>query len=142
MEGRRDVGGLIKIVLFLVALGYGAQYVKDHYIDGAADTKGPGGFVPVPAAQGLQADAVTIVTAPGATGVAAARGDAIAKALTEKGILVLRAQQVNFAGAGVDSVASARAMLIMGGEQPVVLVRGKAKANPTLQEVLVEFGAH
>jgi hypothetical protein len=136
------VGGLIKIILFLVALGYGAQYVKDHYIDGVAETTGPGGFVPVPTAQGLSADAVTIVTPPTAAGDATARGDAIAKALSEKGIPVRRAQQVNFAGTGGDSVASARAMLIMGGEQPVVLVRGKAKANPTLQEVLVEFGAH
>lgn len=136
------MGGLIKIILFLVALGYGAQYVKDYYIDGLAETKGPGGFVPVPSAQGLSADAVTIVTAPAATEVAAAHADAIAKALSEKGIPVLRAQQVNFAGAGVDSVSSARAVLIMGGEQPVVIVRGKAKANPTLDEVLVEFRAH
>ena len=40
--------GLIKIIVFLVALGYGAQYVKDHYIDGAAETRSAGGFVPVP----------------------------------------------------------------------------------------------
>ena len=134
--------GLIKIILFLVALGYGAQYVKDYYVDGLAETKGPGGFVPVPSAQGVKADAVTIVTAPTATEIAAARGEAIAKALSEKGIPVLRAQQVNFAGAGGDSVLSARAMLIMTGEQPVVLVRGKAKSNPTLDEVLLEFRAH
>jgi hypothetical protein len=74
--------------------------------------------------------------------VAAARADAIAKALSEKGIPVLRAQQVSFAGAGSDSVTSARAMLIMGGEQPVILVRGRAKSNPTLDEVLLEFRAH
>lgn len=136
------MGGLIKIILFLVALGYGAQYVKDHYIDGEAEAKGPGGFVPVPSAQGLEGDAVMIVTAPTATEFAAARGDAIAKALSEKGIPVLRAQQVKFAGASGDSVSSARALLIMSGEQPVVLVRGKAKANPTLDEVLLEFRAH
>ena len=136
------MGGLIKIILFLVALGYGAQYVKDHYIDAVADTKGPGGFVPVPSAQGLNSDAVTIVTTPTATEVAAARADAIAKALSAKGIPVLRAQQVDFAGAGSDSVTSARAMLIMGGEQPVVVVRGKAKSNPTLDEVLLELRAH
>ena len=59
--------GLIKIILFLVALGYGAQYVKDYYVDGLAETKGPGGFVPVPSAQGVKADAVTIVTAVGAS---------------------------------------------------------------------------
>lgn len=133
--------GLFKIVLFLVALGYGAQFLKDHYIERVADTKGPGGFVPVPPALGLTGDVVTIVTAPTANEVAAARGDAIAKALSAKGVPVLRAQQVNFAGAAGDSVSTARAMLIMTGEQPVVLVHGKAKSNPTLDEVLVEFRA-
>ena len=134
--------GLIKIILFLVALGYGAQYVKDYYVDGLADTKGPGGFVPVPSAQGVKADVVTIVTGSTATEVAATRAEAIAKALSEKGIPVLRAQQVNFSGSGGDSVLAARAMLIMTGEQPVILVRGKAKSNPTLDEVLLEFRAH
>lgn len=134
--------GLIKIILFLVALGYGAQFVKDHYMDGGTETKGPGGFVPVPPARGLTGDAVTIVTAPTASDDAAKRGDAIAKALSEQGIPVLRAQQINFLAASGDSVSSARSMLIMSGEQPVVLVRGKAKANPTLDEVLLEFRAH
>ena len=81
MRGGPDVGGLIKIILFLVALGYGAQYVKDHYIDGVADTKGPGGFVPVPSAEGVTGDAVTIVTAPGASDEAVARGNNMAAAL-------------------------------------------------------------
>lgn len=135
------MGGLIKIILFLVALGYGAQYVKDHYIDGVADTKGPGGFVPVPSAQGLRDDAVTIVTAPGASDDAVARGNKMATALKEQGIPVLRAQQVSFSG-GADSVAAARAVLVLSGEQPVVLVRGRAKPNPKLDEVLLEYKAH
>jgi hypothetical protein len=135
------VGGLIKIILFLVALGYGAQFVKDHYIDGVAETKGPGGFVPVPSAQGLRADAVTIVTAPGASDDAVARGNKMAAALKEQGIPVLRTHQVNFSG-GADSVAAARAVLLLSGEQPVVLVRGRAKPNPKLDDVLLEYRAH
>ena len=65
----------------------------------------------------------------------------MATALMEQGIPVLRAHQVNFSG-GPDSVGAARAVLVMGGEQPVVLVRGRAKPNPKLDEVVLEYRAH
>ena len=133
--------GLIKIIVFLVALGYAAQYVKDRYIDGAEETKSAGGFGPVPPVEGLTGDAVTIVTAPGASEAAVARGNKMATALMEQGIPVLRAHQVNFSG-GNDSVGAARAVLVLSGEQPVVLVRGRAKPNPKLDEVVLEYRAH
>ena len=70
-----------------------------------------------------------------------ARGNKMATALKEQGIPVLRAQQVSFSG-GADSVAAARAVLVLSGEQPVVLVRGRAKPNPKLDDVLLEYRAH
>lgn len=132
------MGGLIKIILFLVALGYGAQYVKENYIDGAADPGGKGGFVPVPPSEGTRPDVVTIVTAPGASDDAVARANNMATALMNQGIPVRRARQVSFSG-GPDSVDAARAVLLLSGEQPVVMVRGRAKQNPKLDEVLVEY---
>jgi len=133
--------GLIKIIIFLVALGYGAQYVRDHYMDSDSDTKSPNGFMPVPSVDGLTGAAVIIVTAPGSPDEVVARGNKLAFALLEKGIPVLRAERVNFASGG-NSVAAATAMLTLSGEPPLVLVRGRAKPNPTLDEVVREFLSH
>lgn len=64
----------------------------------------------------------------------------MAQELANRGIPHVRAQNAHFDLAGEDRDQVERIGSIMNGAVPIVFVNGRAKANPTLEEVVAEYG--
>jgi hypothetical protein len=100
-------------------------------------------FAEVPTPAGQDADVVLILAALNCGKEPARRADALARALEEREVPHQRINRVsfNFSGESKEDLEaeSARLEAVMKGPLPIVFVSGKAKANPTLEEVLAEF---
>lgn len=71
---------------------------------------------------------------------ASKQADALAYALAYKGIPFSRSSLVNFNISDSDNSSIINSINdIMEGDSPIVFVKGKAKSNPTLDEVINEF---
>jgi hypothetical protein len=98
------------------------------------------GFVPVQTPAGTPPDTVLILAALNCPLAAAKRADAMAEQLSAMRIPNTRANHYAV------SITSREQMpllqqtsMVLGGEIPVVIVNGMAKANPTVDEVAAEF---
>ena len=69
----------------------------------------------------------------------AQRADSLAEDLSRKGIPVIRTHTINFNLAAPDNSVAERINSVMKGSLPIVFVRGRAKPNPTLEEVVAEY---
>jgi hypothetical protein len=98
------------------------------------------GFVPIQTPPGTPTDKVIILAALNCPSAAAQRADTMAKHLTEMGIPNTRANHYSASITDRDQLPLLqRTSVVMGGEIPVVIVNGMAKANPTVDEVASEF---
>jgi hypothetical protein len=136
---------LLKLAL-VIAIGAGAyNYWKQHRHEGSLQSAGstsptsPTGFVSLPAVRGRSPSAVLVVAAEDCPHEDAQRADRLADDLSRNGLPVVRTHSVGFdipngGQADLDNINR-----VMTGQLPVVFVRGRAKANPTLDEVVAEF---
>jgi len=99
------------------------------------------GFVPVQTPAGSPPDTVVILAALNCPSAAAKRADTMANRLTELGIPNTRANHysVSVSDPGQMPPLLQRTSVVMGGEIPVVIINGMAKANPSVDEVTSEF---
>lgn len=98
------------------------------------------GFVPVQTPPGTSPDNVIILAALNCPSAAAQRADTMARRLTEMGIPNTRTNHYSASTTDRDQLPLLqRTSVVMGGEIPVVIVNGMAKANPTIDEVASEF---
>jgi hypothetical protein len=103
----------------------------------AADSNG---FVPVLMPDGATPDTVLIFAALNCPAKPAQRANAMATQLQKMGIPIQRMDHYSVANLKQDQMPLAlRTNAVMGGELPIVLVNGLAKANPSVDEVAVEF---
>ncbi len=132
--------------LLISALAVGAAYqlwtshertVAERSLLSFQDTNG---FVPVQTPAGAPTDQVIILAALNCPSAAAKRANTMAQRLTELGIPNSRE---NHYSASISDPKQfpllQRTSIVLGGEIPVVIVNGKAKANPTVDEVAAEF---
>jgi hypothetical protein len=135
---------IAKLLLILAVAG-GYHYWKTHN-EGAtpagadASITSENGFVALPPMEGGNTDAVMVVAAENCPHEDAQRADGLAQALSEQGIPVVRTHNVSFNQIG-SSEEAGRITSIMNGRLPVVFVRGRAKSNPALEEVIAEYKA-
>jgi hypothetical protein len=96
-------------------------------------------FVTLPASNFGRSANVVVLAAEGCSEDAAQRADALTSELSRLGVPVTRAHDIRFEQLDprVDDVGQINA--VMNGTLPVVLVRGRARNNPTLDEVLAEY---
>lgn len=96
------------------------------------------GFVDIPMPDGLPARGVVVFAPANCPEDAGRRADAIVRHLESAGVPYRRSSSANYA-----SLASAgeakRVMAVMNGPIPVVYVNGRARANPSPQDVLAEY---
>ena len=98
------------------------------------------GFVPVQTPPGTPPDKVIILAALNCPSAAAQRADTMADRLTQMGIPNTRANHYSASITDRDQLPLLqRTAVVMGGEIPVIIVNGMAKANPTVDEVASEF---
>jgi hypothetical protein len=140
---------LFKLMIALVLAVAGWQhYSKKSGSTAAADapTESTGssasrGFVPLPAFAGSSGRAIVIFAPENCPEDAGRRADALADSLSRSGVPVSRLSHVSFTTTDADPTTVQRINAVMTGTIPIVVVRGRAKANPSLDEVMAEYSA-
>jgi hypothetical protein len=111
--------------------------VTEHTLLAVQDSNG---FVPVQTAAGTAPDTVVILAALNCPSAAAQRANSLAKQLSERGIPNTRANNYSVSIHSREQLPLLKqTSLVLGGEIPVVIINGMAKANPTVDEVAAEY---
>jgi hypothetical protein len=134
----------LKLFVALVLVGLAYQYWNKHHhgseaASSAMSAESRNGFVSLPPVTGASTTAVLIVAAENCPEEAAQRADRLAEQLARNGVAVSRLHNVSFNIPNADPSVADRVMSVMNSELPIVFVRGKAKSNPTLEEVTAEY---
>ena len=130
---------LIKLLLLVAIAGGGYHYWKQHRVerDLAAMTS-EGGFVSIPMPDGMSPHGVVVFAPQDCPSDAAQRAYALISDLGSRGVPVSRADAASFDNLP-DAATAERIRAVMSGEVPIVFVNGKAKPNPSLEEVVTEY---
>lgn len=130
---------LIKLLLLIAIAGGGYHYWKNHGVerDLAAATS-EGGFISVPMPDGMSPHGVVVFAPENCPSDAAQRAYALVSDLGSRGVPVSRADAARFDNLP-DAATAERVRTVMSGQVPIVFVNGKAKSNPSLQEVVAEY---
>ena len=98
------------------------------------------GFASLPAVDGQTSRKVYVLAPENCPGEDAKRADSLAADLSRKGIPVVRRDSARFSlSSQLESDVQTRMSEVMGGPLPIVFVDGRAKSNPSLDEVVAEF---
>lgn len=131
----------IKLLLLLSLVGFSFNYWQEHYShNGAGEaTISNYGFITLPKPTNLDTDKVIILAAINCTKEAAIRADNLADELSRRNIPYTRINRISFQN--YDSSIKKNLDAVMGGPLPHVLIDGKGKANPSLNDVISEFNS-
>jgi hypothetical protein len=146
---QRDEINLLKVLLVLFVAG-GAYLGWKKYsaapgaavVEQAAIASSPShatGFVSFPWPKGAPASAVLIFAPPNCPSAMAQRARELGRRLDALHIPQVQLQEASFDIDGSDQAAMAKLNRIMEGGGPPVFVRGKAKDNPSIDEVVAEY---
>jgi hypothetical protein len=135
---------LLKLALVIVVSAGAYNYWRQHRHDGspgntATSSSSSSGFVSLPAVRGQSPTAVLVVAAEDCPHEDAQRADRLADDLSRSGLPVVRTHSIGFDIPNGGQADLDKINQVMTGQLPVVFVRGRAKANPTLEEVVAEF---
>jgi hypothetical protein len=136
--------GFGKLILAASVVGGGvhvwhvhAQTVATRNLQASGDAYG---FVPVLAASGAPTNTAIILAALNCPSAQAKRADALAAKLDELGIPNTRANNYAVANVTRDQTPMIKqTSAVLGGEIPVVIINGKGKANPSVDDVVSEY---
>jgi hypothetical protein len=145
MNARKACAGAL---LLVAGVGAWKSYVSSGRVDpkawvservGHADD-GPSeqGFRSIPLPDGVSARGIVVFAPKHCTSDAARRTEDLIRHLSRHGVAYARTDSANFNNLASQADAS-RVMSVMNGPVPIVYVNGKAKANPTPQEVVAEL---
>ncbi|MDR0181430.1 hypothetical protein [Lysobacter arvi] len=96
------------------------------------------GFRPIPMPDGVPSRGVIVFAPQHCTSDAARRTEELVRHLSRHGVAYVRTDQASYSRLGSPEEAT-RVTAVMNGPVPIVYVNGRAKANPTPQEVVAEF---
>ncbi len=135
---------IIRLLLVVGIAGGGYTYWKHHHESVARVETGPAVssncFAALPPVEGQSSRKVFVVAAENCPHEEAQRADRLAEDLGRKGIPVQRTHQVSFSlTSPPESEVMERMSRIMNGPLPIVFIDGRAKSNPSLDEVVAEF---
>jgi len=138
--------GSIKWVLFAVLIGASVQIWHHHQravverdLAAVADSNG---FVPIAIAPGSAPNVAIVLAALNCPSAQAQRADALAAQLTRLGVANRRANNYFASINSRDQMPLLnRTNVVLGGEIPIVIINGRAKSNPTVEEVQAEYSA-
>jgi hypothetical protein len=136
--------GIGKLIIAAAVVGGGVHVwnVHEHTVairklQASGDTYG---FVPVLAASGAPQNTAIILAALNCPSAQAKRADALAAKLDELGIPNTRANNYSVANVTRDQAPLIKqTSAVLGGEIPVVIINGKGKANPSVDDVVAEY---
>lgn len=130
-------------VILAIGLAYLAHHgwsglTRQEFPDYAATMGSPSGFIPVAMPSGTPEDTVLILTPRNCPSRAARRADALADALTSRGIPNVRRNSFRL-DAVSDEAATERTLAVFRGDIPAVYINGMGKPNPTVAEIAAEY---
>ena len=127
-------------LLVIVVLAGGVWLYSNHELKkmDAEEAVSTQGFVAMTMPDGMSAHGVIIFSPKDCPSDAAQRAEALAQSLRSAGVEFSRSDAAEF-GDLPDAETVARIEAVMNGPVPVVFVNGKAKANPSAQEVIAEL---
>jgi hypothetical protein len=133
-------------LILLLALVGGLYHYKyaNHFGGGSSSDSTASehhGFVQLPQVIGFDESRVMVVAAENCPHEDAQRADRLAEELRDRGIPVSRTHEVNFNPAHIDMAVAQRVPAVMEGALPIVFIHGRAKGNPTLDDVVAEYQA-
>jgi hypothetical protein len=136
--------GLGKLILAASVVGGGVhvwhaheQTIATRQLQASGDAYG---FVRVLAANGAPQNTAIILAALNCPSAQAKRADALAARLDELGIPNRRANNYAVANVTRDQAPMIKqTSAVLGGEIPVVIINGKGKANPSIDDVVSEY---
>jgi len=136
---------IIKVLLVLGVAGGSVYYVRQHggltaLIHEKLEKKDTG-FVDVPQPSNLDTTAVLVIAAENCPKEDAQRADRLYGDLRARGIRTTRLHAIVFERITDPDKAQNLNAVMNDRALPKVFVNGRAKANPTLDEVLKELGA-
>jgi len=129
---------VIKLVLMLIVAGLAVQYWQANRLETGPSVNG---FVALPTLAGSSPGQVVVFAPENCPSEKARQADELAQQLTSRNIPSLRSHDVSFSSTDPDPAIGERLNSVMNGELPIVFVNGKGKANPTLEQVIAEYGA-
>lgn len=142
------------LLLLLCIVGAAYHYKYAHHDDSGTydsgtydsgaynnDASAHHGFVELPKVIGFDESTVMVVAAENCPHADAQRADRLAEQLRDRGIPVSRTHEVNFNPDHFDPALMKRVPAVMEGALPIVFIHGRAKGNPTLDDVVAEYQA-
>lgn len=131
----------VKLILILSVCGMVWHYwqgQKPGVLSGPHSVS-ESGFVDLPKPDNFEDGSVIILAAKNCTKEAAQRADRLASELGQLDIPSVRAQHISFNN--IDPSTKKQLDSVMKGTLPIVLINGKGKPNPTLDEVVSEYNS-
>ncbi len=133
---------LVKLIIIAALVGGGGYtyYKKQQEAKVAAqgsEAASGSTFVALPPAEGHVPDTVVVLAPENCTRDEARRAEQLTRDLSSQGVRVVKTNNIGFANLQPGQVQQVNA--VMSGPIPIVFVRGKAKANPTLDEVIAQY---
>lgn len=130
---------LLVVVLALVGYHWWQKHRDLLVKDGVSHVTGSTGFVSMPQPTGTSPDQVLIFAPRDCPSAAAQRARELSRELAARDVPHAQLEEANF---DLDSAEGAAAVKrVMEGAVPIVFVHGRAKANPSLDDVLAEYDA-
>ena len=129
------------LILFVAATAVWKSGVLDgigQRVTAATQRVDSTGFVAIPMPDGMSSRGVVIFAPENCPSDAAQRARDLASFLSDRHIGYVHSESANYNNLSSQEEAS-RVMSVMNGRIPIVYVNGKAKANPTPEEVETEF---
>jgi hypothetical protein len=140
--------GFVRLLIILGFAGFlihwwgERQAVPDATAGTSSEGSSASGFIPAAMPDGAPPNAVVILAPLHCSSDEAQRADSLAGELQRLRIPVLRSSQYSATSDGSDSTRQAdvkRAVTVLNGQVPAVFVNGRAKANPSADEVIAEY---
>ena len=133
---------IVKLVLFVAVIGVAYQFWDKNQSQMGQDAAvSANGFVALPTMASADPGRVVVFAPQNCPKEDARRADDMAQELARRNIPAVRTHAVTFTSADPDPRVGARLNTVMNGALPIVFVKGRGKANPTLEEVVSEYGA-
>ncbi|MDD4928497.1 MAG: hypothetical protein PHP85_04390 [Gallionella sp.] len=116
-----------------------AKVFGEAKADAPVKTISSNGFVALPPLDNMASVAVIIFAPENCPSDGAQRANALAGELSRQGIPHTRSSSANFTFSGQNQAELDNVNAVMTGTIPIVFVHGRAKANPSIGEVVDEY---
>ena len=131
----------VKLLLLLLAALFAFQYWSAQQSTTAPAVVSANGFIKMPPMSDGDLQQVVVFAPEDCPPEKAQQADELARQLASRNIPTIRTHAVSFTSSDPNPQVGVRLDSVLKGELPIVFVNGRGKANPTIEQIIAEFGA-